>query len=106
MTSIIPVPTSRVSQLLISQQLLTQLNSSQTDLLQVEQSISTGRRISLPSQDAPAALCAVSLQSLLERKGQIKTNLQVNQAYLSATDTALGAVSDGLNAARRGLGGG
>ncbi|MEX0859887.1 MAG: hypothetical protein WD017_02995, partial [Cucumibacter sp.] len=45
------------------------------------------------SADAPAALRAVSLQSLLERKQQSQVNLQTNQSYLGATDTAIGGVS-------------
>ena len=42
----------------------------------------------------------MDLQRLFERKAQIKTNLQTNQSYLSATDSALSSVSDLLNEAR------
>ncbi len=43
---------------------------------------------------------AIDLQRLLERKVQVKTNLDTNQSYLTQTDTALSSVSDLLNEAR------
>lgn len=93
MTSIIPVPTTRVSDLLISQRLLSQMQSDQQAIFRLQNQLTTGRRISLPSEDAPAALRAITLQSLIERKQQVSINLQTNQSYLGATDTALGNVS-------------
>src|SRR5215203_3332672 len=98
--SISPIPTTRVSDQLASSLLLEQVRSNQLALLQLQQSISTGRRIAAPSEDAPAAARAIDLQRLLERKGQVKTNLDTNQAYLTATDTALSTVSDLMNQAR------
>jgi flagellin-like hook-associated protein FlgL len=62
--------------------------------------LATGQRIQLPSEDADAALRIISLQRLLERKEQIKTNLQTGQSFLTATDTALSTVSGALAEAR------
>jgi flagellar hook-associated protein 3 FlgL len=93
MASITPVPTTRVSDTLVRQRLLTQLQSDQLALFRLQNSISTGRRIATPSEDAPAAQRAISLQSLLERKKQVKTNLETNQSFLAASDSALSAVS-------------
>jgi flagellar hook-associated protein 3 FlgL len=93
MTSIIPVPTTRVSDLLISQRMLSQMQSDQQAIFRLQNQLTTGRRISLASEDAPAALRAITLQSLIERKQQVSINLQTNQSYLGATDTALGNVS-------------
>ncbi len=100
MSSIIPVSTSRVSSLLVTQSLLSQIQSNESDLLKIQNQISTGQRISLGSEDAPAALRAIGLQNLLDRKSQFKTNLQTNQAYLGATDTALANASSLLASAR------
>ena len=100
MPRIIPIPTTRVSDSFVRQRLLTQIQSDQLDLFKIQNSISTGRRINLPSDDAPAALRAISLQSLLERKQQAQVNLQTNQSYLGATDTAIAGVSSLLASIR------
>ncbi|MDX1961650.1 MAG: flagellar hook-associated protein FlgL [Pirellulales bacterium] len=100
MPRITPIPTTRVSDSFASQRLLTQLQYDQQNLLKIQQQISTGQRILLPSEDAPAALRAISLQKLLEQKDQVKINLTTNQSYLSATDSALAGVSNLLNETR------
>jgi flagellin-like hook-associated protein FlgL len=100
MSSITPIPTTRVSDQLASSLLLEQIRSNELSLLQLQQSISTGRRIAAPSEDAPAAARAIDLQRLLERKSQVKSNLDTNQGYLTQTDSALSSISDLLNQAR------
>jgi flagellin-like hook-associated protein FlgL len=97
MPSIYPISTTRTSNQLVYLRLLSQLQSDQTSILGLQQQISTGRRIGLPSEDAPAAQRAISLQRLLEQKAQARTNLSTSQSYLSATDTAVGGVSNTLN---------
>ncbi|MFO0896039.1 MAG: flagellar hook-associated protein FlgL [Pirellulales bacterium] len=87
------VPTTRVSELLVAQRMLSQLRSDQADLFKLQNQISTGRRIELPSDDAPAALRAIGLQRLMERKQQSVVNLKTSQSFLGATDTALAQVS-------------
>lgn len=93
MAGLIPIPNSRISGLLARQRLTSQLQSDQLDLFRLQEQISTGRRITLPSEDAPAALRAIALQRLVERKTQLATNVQAGQSYLSATDTALNDVA-------------
>src|SRR5262245_11640973 len=100
MPAIYPIPTNRVSSLLVQQRLLTQLNSDQVSILQLQQQIASGRRIGFPSEDAPAAQRAISLQRLLEQKAQARTNLATSQSYLSATDTAVQGVTNILNSVR------
>lgn len=90
------IPSTRISEQFVRQRLLTQLQADQAGLFRTEQQISTGRRLLQPSDDAPAALRAQSLQSLLEQKLQVKKNLDTNQSYLSASDSALSAVSGQL----------
>ena len=89
MSRITPIPTTRVSDSLAQQRLLHQLQSDQVDVLRLQQQISTGRRIQVLSEDAPAGLRGVALQRLLEQKTQIENNLQTNQSFLSDTDRAL-----------------
>ncbi len=100
MPSISSIPTTRVSDLLIRQRLLTQMGLDQTDMVRLQTQISTGHRYALPSEDAPSALRVMSLQKLLEQKGQVQVNLKTNQSYLSASDAALAAVSNILASAR------
>ncbi|HZZ72813.1 MAG TPA: flagellar hook-associated protein FlgL [Pirellulales bacterium] len=92
--SILPVPTTRVSQILVGQRLINQFQSQEGDLLTLESQISSGQRISLPSQDAPAALRAIDIKGLLLQQAQVATNLQTGQDYLNATGSALADVSD------------
>src|SRR5438105_1070164 len=100
MTSIIPIPTTRVSDLFMRQRLVSQAQGDQLSLSKLQNQISTGQRLQLPSDDAPAALRVISLQRLLDRKGQIKTNIQASNSYLSAADSNLGSVSTLLNTLR------
>jgi len=95
-----PVPSTRVSDLLVRQRLITQLNADQSGLVDLQTQLTTGKRITLPSDDVPAALRALTLQDLLNRKDQVKTNLATNQSFLSASDSALSQVSDLLTSAR------
>ena len=101
MSGLTPIPASRVSDLLARTRLTTQLQTDQLDLFRIQDQVSTGRRISLPSDDAPAALRAITLQRLLERKQQVRVNLETNQSFLAASDAALITVS-GLLADIRG----
>ena len=97
MSPISPVPSTRVTDQYVSRRLLGQIQFDQRELFRVQTQLSTGLRIQLPSEDAPAALRATNLQQMIERKEQIKTNLETGQSFLSATDTALRDVSNMLS---------
>ncbi|MGE0606238.1 MAG: hypothetical protein AB7O62_03855 [Pirellulales bacterium] len=100
MSLINPISGSRVSNLLTQQQATNQLQVNQSELLRLQIAISTGRAFQLPSESSSAALRAISLQGLLEEKGQIQKNLQTNQSYLAASDTAASSVAGLLADAR------
>ncbi|PQO35393.1 flagellar hook-associated protein FlgL [Blastopirellula marina] len=100
MTRIVPVPTTRVSDGNLQSRLLSQLAASQASLFSLQNQLSTGRRLLAPSDDAPAAIRGITLQSLIERKTQISTNLTTSQSYLAATDTALAGAADLLSEMR------
>ncbi len=97
MSGIVPIPITRVSTSLLSQRLAQQVQSDQLDLFQLQQRISTGQRIILPSDDASSALRAITLQRLLERKGQLEGNVASGKEYLASTDGALADVGKRLN---------
>lgn len=94
MSSIIPIPTTRVGDYFIRQRLIGQVQNDQLDLFKLQNQISTGHRLQLPSDDAPAALRAINLQRLLDRKRQIQTNVQANNNFLSAAESKLSSAAD------------
>lgn len=100
MASLIPIPTTRASDLLISQRLLDQLRGDQRDLLRIQSQLSTGRRIFSPSDDAPAAQRAILLQRLLEQKQQVGANREASQSYLANTEASLASVGSLLSDVR------
>jgi flagellin-like hook-associated protein FlgL len=84
----------------VRQRLMSQVQSDQLELFRLQSQISTGRRLQLPSDDAPAALRAINLQRLLDRKAQIKTNLESSNFYLAAAETSLGSIANDLRSIR------
>lgn len=97
MAAITPISSTRVTDSLVRQRLLTQLQFDQGAMFRLQNAISTGRRIGRPSEDAPAAQRSIALQSLLERKAQVASNAATSQTFLAASDTALGNVSGMLS---------
>lgn len=95
MTRIPPVPSSRIPGLLARQRLTQQYQTDQLDLFRLQEQISTGLRITLPSEDAPAALRAISFQRLLDRKEQLGSNINSGLLFLGSTDATLGG-ADGV----------
>lgn len=100
MASILPIPSSRVSDSLARQRLLFQLSFDQRELVRLQTQLSTLRRVTTPSDDPQAAVRAIEVQRLLERKEQMLKNLTTNQSFLTATDTAVSSVTDLLRTVR------
>ncbi|MBN1912624.1 MAG: hypothetical protein JW818_23080 [Pirellulales bacterium] len=100
MTSIVGIPSTRVSDIFIRDRLLRQVQYDQGELFKVQMQLATGRKFELPSEAPVASLRIMDLQRLLERKSQIYTNVQTNKSYLTSTDTALMSISDLTSDAR------
>jgi flagellar hook-associated protein 3 FlgL len=96
MSRIIPVPTTRVGDFFVRQRLTSQVQADQLALFRLQNQISTGQRIQMPSEDAPAALRAINMQRLLDRKSQIQTNLQASNFYLATAESSLAQASQEL----------
>jgi len=94
MPAIYPLISSRVSELLLQQRMLSQFEFDKRELVRLQDQISTGYRLSVPSDDAPAATRAMALQRLLEQKQQARVNVTTNQSYVAAADAALSSVSE------------
>jgi flagellin-like hook-associated protein FlgL len=99
-SSIIGIPTTRVSDIFIRERLLRQVQHDQSELFRTQMQLSTGRRFEAPSEDPIAALKIMDLQRLIERKEQVYSNLATNQSYLASTDSALSNVSSLIASAR------
>lgn len=98
--SILPLPSTRVSNYLARTRLVQQTQADQLELFRLQYQISTGRRIFRPSEDGPSALRSIGLQRTLERKAQVQTNLQGAQAALTSAESKLNGVGDILNEVR------
>ncbi len=97
MSTILPVPSTRVSDLTVSQRLVSQLESDQTDLVNLETQISSGQAISLPSDNPAAAQRALQLKQVIAQNTQYQTNVTSNQAFLSTTDSTLSSIFAAIN---------
>src|SRR4051794_9380323 len=100
MAGIYPIPSTRTGELLSQSRLTSQIFGDQIDLQRLQAQISTGIRLTAPSDDAPAAIRAIALQRLLELKDQHKVNIKTSQSFLDATDTAVSGVADLLTRIR------
>jgi flagellin-like hook-associated protein FlgL len=100
MSRIIPIPTTRVGDLFVRQRLTSQVQADQLALFRLQSQVSTGQRLQLLSDDAPASLRIINLQRLLDRKGQVQSNLQASNFYLAAAENNLGLASQALSELR------
>ena len=94
------VLTGRTTNALEAQRLISNVQSDQTDLAKLQEQLSTGQRLLLPSDDPLAAVQIFSLRNSLDRIGAFQSNITTNQGYLSVTDQALGTLGDALNQAK------
>ena len=94
------IPTTRVSDLFIQQQMLNQLEAEQVQMAQTEEQLSTGHQFQTPSSNPIAAMQVIGLQSMLDQNTQIQTNLSTTGTYLSETGTALQSAASLITQAR------
>lgn len=70
-----------------------QVQFDQIEMFRLQTQLSTGHRFETPGEDPVSAGRIMSLQSLLEQKEQVRTNLTTNQSFLSSTDVAMSNIS-------------
>ena len=97
MPTIQPIATSRVTDSMSRGRITKQIQSDQLDLFRLQNQLSTGFRIFLPSDDVSAAQRAMVLQRTIERKDQSETNLQGALSALTTSDSVLSSLSGNLN---------
>jgi flagellin-like hook-associated protein FlgL len=96
-----PVSTMRVTQNLQTELTINSMRRNQTDLLQAQSRVSSGRSFARPSDDPVAASRATGLSQQLARQAQFTANLVHADSLLTAADNTIGEVSDLLINARR-----
>ena len=100
MTVIQPIASSRISSSAARDRITAQIQAEQRELFRLQNQLSTGRRIFLPSDDASSAQRALVLQRTIERKEQSLTNLQGTKSSLASAEVTLANITDSLNSIR------
>ncbi len=98
--AVTPINITRVSNNLRSQSLLESLRQNTLRLFLEQNRLATGNKLNSPSEDPAAAMQALNLTEAMERQDQILANIRHADSFLSATDTAIGGISDLLIQAR------
>jgi len=98
--NVVPTTFSRVSMQQSSMLLLGNLQSEQSQLLQVQQQISTGNALSQASDDPVAAMGIMKLNQEIAGSTQYSTNLGAAQGYLNQASSSLSDVSTLINRAQ------
>lgn len=98
--SVIPVNVARVSMQMQGDLLMGDLQNTQSSLLTVEQQLSSGQQLNLPSDDPAAALGIVSLKRQISDSTNYSSNLNFASGILGQADSSLGSLSSLLNQAQ------
>lgn len=80
---------SRVSYNMQINTIMKNVNTTTSNILNVQAQLASGRRINLPSDDPAGTTVVLSLQNLYERKIQYVRNVEIAWNRLSISDTAL-----------------
>ncbi len=85
---------------MISKNVLRNLNRNLSQLIKMEDQMSSGKTVSRPSDDPINVARIMRLQSMVQEQDKYQTNMENAQGYLDNAETALDTVSDVLNRAR------
>ncbi|HZL34290.1 MAG TPA: flagellar hook-associated protein FlgL [Tepidisphaeraceae bacterium] len=91
--NISPLQFARVSNLLSSSVSQSQITATQKDLLNVENQLSTGQRLTQPSDDPGAASATMQLQKTLDQRNAYLGNLSQGQSQLGEVDNTLSSLT-------------
>ena len=86
----------RVTQSMLSNNLLRNLNTNYGKLSKLQESIQSGSKITRPSDDPVTAVKGMGYRVELSRVEQYKRNITDAHSWLDATDESLGQVGDAL----------
>lgn len=95
-----PLSLGRVSNLARGNLIRSTVSRTQTNLLSVQQQLTTGKRMAAPSDDAGDAAVAQSIRKILEKRESYKANIDAANSHLSEVDSSLSTVTDLLRQAQ------
>ncbi len=98
--AILPLSLARVSQTLQTDVATGNINSTEQQLLQVQNELSTGKRVNVPSDDPGASAIIQQLQKTLEQRQSFSSNIQQGSDQLGEADSTLGDLTDLLRQAQ------
>ncbi len=96
-----PANLSRISNLMRGNIATATIGKAQRNLAAVQQQLTTGKRLAVPSDDAGDAAIAQQIRKLLEQRQSYTSNLKAAQSQLSEVDTTLSSVNDLLREAQQ-----
>lgn len=98
--AILPLQLARVSNLLRTSVASQNISRTEQSLLDVENQLSTGKRLSVPSDDPGQSAIAQQLRKTLERSQAYVANLKQASSQLGEVDSTLGSITDLLQQAQ------
>src|SRR4051812_22501630 len=98
--AILPLQLARVSNNLRTSVTSQQITKTQSQLLEVQNELSTGKKLNSPSDNPGDAAIAQQLRKLLEQREAYSSNLKSAGNTLSEADSTLGNLSDLLDQAQ------
>jgi len=99
--SILPASISRVSTLMQGAVITDQIDSTQNQLLQVENEMSTGQAINTPSDNPSASAIIIQLQQSLDSQQAYNDTINSSSSQLAQTDSSLGDLTTLLQQAEQ-----
>lgn len=90
----------RVTQQIMVQRVLNNLNAQTRRILQLQDQLATGRRVIRPSDDPIDARRAINTRNAIARNEQYQANISIVAPQLAETDTAIQSVQNYLQRAR------
>jgi flagellar hook-associated protein 3 FlgL len=98
--AIVPLQLARVSQYLRTNIAQGTLSRTQQSLLEVQNELSTGKRLTVPSDDPGDATLAQQLRKTLESRIAYADNLRYASSHLSEVDSTMSSLTDLLRQAQ------
>jgi flagellar hook-associated protein 3 FlgL len=97
---ILPLQIARVSDLLTASVATQNIDSTQAQLVTLEQELSTGKQVNQPSDNPSSAAIIQQLQKTLDYSAQYSTNITQGTNQLSEVDSTLGSITTLLTQAQ------
>src|SRR5215468_3511825 len=99
--AILPLQLARVSNLLRTNVAMGSISRTQQQLLDVQNELSSGKRLNAPSDDPGAAAIAQQLRKTLEQRQAYSDNIKQASDQLGEVDSTMGDLTDLLRQAQQ-----